>query len=101
MTLPVIEDFKPMERNTLRGFLRVWLPSGMVVHDMSLHVKDGKAWVSPPGRPMVGRDGTQIRDSAGKGQFNPTISFTDRATQDKFSEAIVAAVRTTHPGALT
>jgi len=93
-----LDDFRPIERKTLRGFARVTLPElGLIVHDVAIHVREAKAWASPPGRPMLGRDGTQLRDAAGKPPFTPTISFTSRGDQDAFNGAIVDAVRAAHP----
>ncbi len=93
-----LNDFRPMGRNTLHGFARVTLPElELTVHDVAIHVREAKAWASPPGRPMLGRDGTQLRDAAGKPQFTPTISFTSRGDQDAFNGAIVDAVRAAHP----
>ena len=97
----VIEEFRAVTRNTLRGFARVRLPSGMVIHDVAIHLKDGRAWASPPGRPMIGRDGTQMRDRDGKVQFAPVITFSDRVTHDRFSDAVLAALRSSRPEALT
>lgn len=97
----VLEEFRPVERNTLRGFARLTVPElGMVLHDVAVHARDGRAWASPPGRPMVGRDGVQMRDAAGKPQFAPTLGFTSRADQDGFSAAVVAVVRARHPEAV-
>ncbi len=88
-----LDDFHQMERNTLRGFARVTLPElGLIVHDVAIHVREAKAWASPPGRPMLGRDGTQLPDAAGKAQFAPTISFANRGDQDTFSQAVLDAV---------
>jgi hypothetical protein len=87
-----IEDFRSLVRNTLRGFARVRLPEGIILHDVSIHISDGKPWASPPGRPMVGRDGRQLKDATGKPQFSPTLTFTSRADRDAFSNAIIEAV---------
>ena len=94
-----IEDWRPLAKNTLRGFARVRLPSGMVLHDTAVHVREGKAWVSPAGRPAVGRDGTQMVGKDGKPLFNPTVSFVDKATADKFSAAVIEALHASHPEA--
>ena len=96
----VIEDFRALEKNTLRGFARVRLPSGLVLHDAAIHVREGRQWVSSAGRPAIGKDGTQMRDAAGKPLFNPTVTFADKATADKFSKAVIDALRTSHPAAL-
>jgi hypothetical protein len=101
LTLNVlIEEFRPLERNTLRGFARVRLPAGLILHDVAVHIHDGKPWASPPGRPMIGRDGTQMRDAAGKMQFNPVLTFAGRADQDAFSAAVIEAMRAAHPGVM-
>ena len=98
--IAMLDDWRPLAKNTLRGFARVRLPEGIVLHDVAVHVRDGKAWASPPGRPAVGRDGVQLRDAAGKASFTPTITFNCRADADAFSAAIVGAVRARHPEAL-
>ena len=52
----IIEEFTAVVRNTLRGFCRVRLPSGMVLHDVAVHMKNGKFWATPAGKPRLGRD---------------------------------------------
>ena len=76
--LPTIEEFREMRRNTLLGFARVRLPSGLILHDVAVHQKEGRAWASPPGRPALGKDGTQLQRD-GKAVFNPTVTFANRA----------------------
>ncbi len=97
----VVEDWRPLIKNSLRGFVRVRLPSGIVVHDVAVHVREDRKWVSPPGRPAIGRDGTQMRDSSCKPLFNPTITFADKTTADKFSVSILTALQAAHPEALS
>lgn len=94
-----LSDWRPLARNTLRGFATVRLPAGIVLHDCAVHVRGGKAWASPPSRPMMGGDGKQKQDAAGKVQFSPILTFVSRADQDAFSTAIVAAVTMVHPEA--
>ena len=36
-----IRDWKPLFKNTLRGFFSVDLPSGLRIHSLSLHQKGG------------------------------------------------------------
>ncbi len=97
----VIEEFKPLVRNTLRGFCRVRLPSGMVLHDCAVHEKEGRVWVAPPGRPIVDREGNLVREPNGKLRYAPTISFANRETQDRFSNTAIEALRAAYPEALT
>ena len=96
----VIEEFRALTKNTLRGFARVRLPSGMNLHDVAIHLRDDKSWVSPAGRPAIGRDGTQMRGADNKPLYNQCVSFADKATADKFSAVVVAALRVSHPEAL-
>jgi hypothetical protein len=97
----VIEDFVVMERNTLRGFARVRMPSGVIFHDVAIHRKDGATWASPASKPMLGRDGTQMRGRDGKALWSPIVSFTTKDVRDRFSEAVITALRESHPDALS
>ncbi len=48
-TPPVtISDWKPVQRNSLRGFLTAHLPSGMTIHELAIHFRDGTWWMAPP-----------------------------------------------------
>lgn len=98
MTGIIVEEFKAVRSNSLRGFARVRMPSGMILHDVALHQRGDERWASPPGKPVVGRDGTQIV-KAGKAVYSPVISFASKELRDTFSSAIVAAVEAAHPEA--
>ncbi len=76
MSSIVIEEFVVVTKNTLRGFARVRLPSGLVLHDVAIHQRDGTAWASPASKPMLNRDGQQMKDQNGKLMWLPIISFT-------------------------
>jgi hypothetical protein len=97
----IVEEFKGLTKNSLRGFARVRFPSGLVIAEISLHVANGRAWASPPSRQMVGADGLVMRDAAtGKPRWQPLITFTDKNTRDRWSASIVDAVHAAHPEAL-
>jgi hypothetical protein len=95
-----IEEFRPVLKNTLRGFASVAFPSGMIVEEVSLHVSEGRAWASAPARPMLNATGTAMLDEHGKPRWKPFIRFRDRATRDTWSDLVIAAVRQTYPEAL-
>ena len=95
--LVVISDWKPLCRNTLRGFLTAHLPSGMTLHELSVHYRGGAWWVTPPGKPMLGQDGTALRDGAGKIRYVTIIDFEPTAARQRFSTAIIDALRMAHP----
>ncbi len=98
----VVEEFSALRKNTLRGFAKVRLASGMIVHDVAIHVGgDNKAWASPPSKPMIDREGHALRDAEGKVRYVPIIAFSTKEHRDRFSTLVVDAVRETHPEALT
>jgi len=95
-----VDEWKPLHRNSMRGFMTATLPSGMVLHDIVVHVSDGKPWAAPPSKPMIGRDGVAMKDAAGKARYSPIISFTDKATRERWSSSMIAALTAAHPDAL-
>jgi hypothetical protein len=96
-----ILGWRPVHKNSLRGFVSARLPSGMVVHDISIHVHDsGKRWAGPPSKPQINKDGVALRDDRGKVKYVPIIEFDPKPLRDKFSDAIVDALLREHPDAL-
>jgi hypothetical protein len=49
---------------------------------------------------MLGRDGTVMRDAAGKIQYAPVVSFVSRELRDRISAQVVDALRQAYPEAL-
>jgi hypothetical protein len=96
----IIEDFRKVERNTLRGFARVRTPSGIVFHDVAIHQQGEAAWASPASKPLLNRDGQQMKDASGKAQWVPLVTFTSRELRDRFSAATIDALRISHPDVL-
>lgn len=94
----VLRDFRAFTKNTLRGFATVELPSGIVIHDASVHTKNGKSWVAMPAAPQT-NNGT-VRMVDGKPQYKKILEWKDRDLSDRFSEAVVEAVLAAHPSAL-
>jgi hypothetical protein len=93
------EEFKPVVRNTLRGFATIKVPDiRMRVKDVAIHVKNGSQWAALPAKPQI-RDG-QVITKDGKAQYVPILEFTDRNTGDAFSRAVIDAVLRAHPQAL-
>jgi hypothetical protein len=99
MSAIVVEEFKTLERNSLRGFCRVRMPSGMILHDVGIYEKDGKRWASPPSKPAIGRDGTAFKKD-GKPVYTPIVSFASKEVRDRFSDAVIEALQLAHPEAL-
>jgi hypothetical protein len=51
---------------------------------------------SPAAKAQIGRDGTHIKKD-GKPQYSPVVSFISKEARDKFSGAILDALRSSHP----
>jgi hypothetical protein len=100
MSSVVIEEFRSVPKNSLRGFCRARFPSGMVVHEIAVHITDGRAWASPPARAILDRNGAPMRDAAGKTRWQPLITFAHKNIRDAWSAQVVAAVHEAFPDAL-
>lgn len=98
--LPRILEWRPLEKNSLRGFCKVQFPSGLVIAEIGIHVAGSKAWASPPSRPMLDRDGVALRDADGKIRYSPTITFFNHGTRTSWSRQIIAALHIAHPEVL-
>jgi hypothetical protein len=96
----IVTEWQPLHRNTLRGFLTATMPSGVVLHEVAIHVSENKPWASPPSKPMIDRDGVALKNPAGKMRYSPVVSFTDKITRDRWSAAVIAALIAAHPDVL-
>jgi hypothetical protein len=96
----IVKDFRALSKTTLRGFVTIQFPSGMVIAEISVHVANGRAWASPSGRHMVDGDGVVMRDGAGKTRWQPLITFETKERRELWSAAVVQAVRAAFPEAL-
>jgi hypothetical protein len=88
-----VSDFRPANAGALVGFADVHLPSGMILHRCSIFAKADTAWAAPPSKQVIGRDGTVQRTADGKARYEPTVSFVNRATQERWSAAVIVALR--------
>ena len=99
--MPVaVLEWKPLQRNTLRGFAKIRLGKSMVIRDVALHIKDNRSWAALPSKPVLDSNGDTKRQDNGKPAYVPMIEWLDRDAADRFSEAVIAAVEAAHPGAL-
>jgi hypothetical protein len=97
----IIEDWQPRPKNSLRGYARVRFPSGLIVHDVHVHVHEsGRAWASPRSREAIDNNGVAMKGADGKLVWKPVLAFTDRKTQSAWSKAVIDALRAAHPDAL-
>ena len=85
----VASDWKPHAKNTLLGFFTLTMPSGLLIKECSYHERDGKRWVSFPGKPYRGNDGET--------KYANIIEIFDKAVFAKFQEYACAAVEAIKP----
>jgi hypothetical protein len=91
---------RPVVKGGLRGFATVELPIGLKLVDCPVCVGKNGPWASLPAKPQIDRDGRPKTDAAGKPTYAAILEWRDRALAARFSEVVVAAVRTAHPEAL-
>ncbi len=92
-----ILDWRAMAKGSLLGFAKVGMPSGLILNDVTILTGDRGPWASPPGKPMIGRDGTALTDGKGKVKYTPVVEFTSKDSRDRFSAAVIEAMRQAHP----
>ena len=78
-----VSNWKAPEKNTLRGFFSLTLPSGIVIHNCTLHQRKQSQSIGLPARPYKTVDGNSA--------YTSLIEF---ATTDKRSipDAAVSAI---------
>jgi hypothetical protein len=86
----VIKDWRSYEKNTLQGFFSVMLPSGLIIRDLTLHIKGDSRWVGMPAKTYK-KDGVE--------SWVPVIEFVDRQTANDFRDAVLEALDASGPAA--
>jgi hypothetical protein len=67
-----------------------------------LYLRQGRQSLGlPPSKQVIGRDGMVQKAAEGKTRYEATVSFADRATQDRWSSLVIEALCIAHPEALT
>lgn len=79
-----ISNWKTLERNTLRGFFTVAMPSGLILHNCSLHIKNTSRWVGLPSQKYTDKNGTI--------GYTAMVEFTSREAADKFRDLVMEAL---------
>lgn len=79
------------DARTMRGFLSVQMPSGLIVRDLRLMVgANGQHFLAMPAVKIVRN---------GQTSWSDILDFADRTTRDKFQGPILDALRQQHPEA--
>jgi hypothetical protein len=99
MARPRLLEWRPLRKNTLRGFARVQFGSGLIVSEITVHVAGTKCWASPPSRPWL-KDGAPVLDEKGKPRWQPLLDFSNHGVRSSWSRQVLAALREAEPGVL-
>jgi hypothetical protein len=96
--LPVVLlEWKPVVKNSLRGFATVRLGKSLQISECIVLASNGRLWVNLPGKPQYDRDGHPVLDpKSGKQKYSALLQWSDKAAADRFSEAVIAAIRAEH-----
>ena len=93
-------SWKPVRKGKLFGFARVALPSGLRISDIPIIAGRNGAFAALPAKPQIDAEGRVKRDDRGKALYLPILEWRDRDIAGRFSDTVVALVRTAHPDAL-
>jgi hypothetical protein len=89
----IVLDWRPCERNTLKGFCKIKVPAwGLVIDGVAVHAKEDRKWAQLPARPQVDKDGNVIREDDGKIKYAKILEFDNKRKAWDFSDAVVEAV---------
>src|SRR5262249_49884427 len=90
----IVLDWRPCNRNTLRGFAKIKIPAwGLILDGVAVHEKEGRDWAQLPARPQINKDGDVIREDDGKIRYAKIMEFDDKRKSWDFSDEVVAAVK--------
>jgi hypothetical protein len=92
-------SWKPVQRNSLRGFASVRLGRALKISDVAIHCSHGTRYVQLPSKPMIDTaSGTILRNDKGKVRYVPLLEWLDKADAVKFAQAVIEAVEREHKG---
>src|SRR5262249_49940507 len=87
-------DWRPCDRNTLKGFAKIKVPAwNLVIDGVAVHAKEDRCWAQLPARPQLDKDGSVLRDDSGKVKYAKVMEIDDKRKAWDFSDSVVHAVR--------
>ena len=94
-----LSGWRPLARNSLRGFGDIELPSGLRIREVAVLSSNRQCWATLPSKPVLDRNGRHV-ETNGKKQFAAILEWRSRELADGFSAKIIELVHQVHPGAL-
>ena len=90
----ICTDWRPCERNSLRGFADFLLPAyGLNVRDVAAHESHGKKWVQLPARPPLDRNRELVREDNGRVRYATILTFETPDAAAEFNDAAMRALQ--------
>jgi hypothetical protein len=87
-------EWRPCDRNTLKGFAKIKVsPWHLIMDGVAVHERDGRSWAQLPARPQIDKETGQVVRDGAKIQYAKVLEFDDREVANRFSDAVVAAVK--------
>ena len=82
----VVIEWKAMKKgDSLQGFITLTLPSGMVLHECTLHERpNGARWIGMPARSYTAKDGST--------SWVRVVDFSTKDAYERFQRQALAAV---------
>jgi len=83
--------WRPLRKNSLRGFATVELPIGLRIIDAPVLETNGRRWATLPSKPQL-EDGRHRCDDSGKLAYSPGLEWHSKLLRDAFSDRVVELV---------
>ena len=94
MSKVICIDWRPCERNTLRGFANFLLPAiELHIRDCAVHESHGKQWVQLPARPQLDQNRELVRGADGKVRYAAILAFDSTEAAADFNDAALRALQ--------
>jgi hypothetical protein len=85
---------------TVVGFVDIQLPSGIILNGNKLmRGPAGEPWVAPAAVKQLDKNGEPVLDQRGKAKWQPVVDFASPKVRERFGEAVLTALRASHPEA--
>jgi hypothetical protein len=83
----------PENRGSVRGFVTLWLPSGLVLRDCTFHQQGERRWIGLPGKPQIDAAGRhRVDPTTGKRLYLPVVEIPDWRVRARFQEEALLAI---------
>jgi hypothetical protein len=79
-----VSNWKPLKNGSLRGFLTLTLPSGLIIHNCQLLESGGQRWIGLPAR--------QFQTANGPVRYEPIVEFASKKALSNFRRQAICAL---------